>query len=566
MLNILVIVGILLLAYWNYFQGFFTAFIHLVLVVCCGAMAFALWEPVAVGMLMGMMPKYAWAAGLVIPFVLLLLIGRFVIDHYVPENVNFGQLVNMLGGGLCGAASAVLSSGILVIALWHMPFPPEAFGAKPYMVNPATGQITEDTQSGGSLLVPVDRIAVGFFGALSDGSFAGGMPLRTGKPDMIRLAHEMRIRPINGSISATPATLSVTGHVVQNTPVLKLAQPFNSAFRGAKGGNPLSSDKHKVVMVDTQWTLGGKTFDDDSKLRVPPTQIRLVTMKAGESKPVLHLPVAFSNITDATTSERKFTLINSDEIAANSIEGEQTTTIGWVFIIPNNHTEQFFIARHLRFALTDGDKKAAEDHANELAAAIGVDVMETDKKDDGKTGSSKTQITGVKVEITPELPTRTSKNLARGLNFGKSNGIVDGKSVTAPPQGRISPATLVKQLEEKPGEAIVRVALGREKAKSIHGRAIQLAAELNSIYLRDNQDQDKFPIGYVVSKSTRGMEINIDRLQPIRSISQLPVSGNDLAPGEAIYLYFTVKRGVRLMSLRIGTEVIEDLKSMTVPK
>ena len=37
MLNILIIIGIALLAYWNYYQKFFTAFIHLIMVVCCGA-------------------------------------------------------------------------------------------------------------------------------------------------------------------------------------------------------------------------------------------------------------------------------------------------------------------------------------------------------------------------------------------------------------------------------------------------------------------------------------------------------------------------------------------------
>lgn len=564
MLNILIIIGILLLAYWNYYQGFFTAFINLVLVVCCGSFAFAIWEPFSVGMLMGMMPKYAWACGLIFPFAFFLLLSRILVDHFVPENANFGQITNMIGGGLCGVASAILSFGILVIAMWHMPLEPGAYGMSPYTVNPATGQVIKAPDGGGSLMVPVDEIALSFFGGLSDGSFSGGKSLRQTKPDMIRVSFETRLRPPEASIAASPDTVNVTNHLVQNTPVSGLPQPFVSAFRAAKGGNPLSDEEHKLVVIDTEWTLGGKTFDSDSKLRVTPTQIRLVTHEQGKDKPVLHPPVAFANVLDPTTNERKFTLINKDELVANNIEGEQKSTIAWVFIIPLKHTEQFLLVRHLRFELPDAAKKAAGENGELLAAAVGADVM-PDKSLAAGNGKIPSGVKGAKVEITNALPGNTSRNLATGLN-AKGSAIVDGEANTTPPSGRISQATLIDSVEEKPGEAIVRAQISREEAKSYYGKALKAAGNLNGIFLRDNEDNNVYPIGYAVLKTTRGMDIKINRSQPIRAVRQLPIDSNQMAVGEVIYLYFSVKRGVRLISLNVGTEKVVTLNSMAVPK
>ena len=155
--------------------------------------------------------------------------------------------------------------------------------------------------------------------------------------------------------------------------------------------------------------------------------------------------------------------------------------------------------------------------------------------------------------------------MATGLRYA-GNDIIDGSAKPKAPTGRIKRNMRVSQLQEKPREAIVRVMIGRKTAKSFYGKAIQAAAKLNGIFLRDNEDNDVFPIGYVIHRASQGLEIKINRSQPIKSLTLLPIRSGDLAPGDVIYLYFSVKRGVRLISLNVGSNQVKALNSMQIPK
>ena len=78
-LNIIIIVVLLgMAAIWATY-GFFSAFLHLVLVIVSGTIAFAVWEPIAY-MLLGRMPLMAWGVGLLAPFALTLIVLRGVLD------------------------------------------------------------------------------------------------------------------------------------------------------------------------------------------------------------------------------------------------------------------------------------------------------------------------------------------------------------------------------------------------------------------------------------------------------------------------------------------------------
>ena len=88
--NILVVLLVLLIAYWWGNQGFFSAIIHLVCVIVAGALALAFWEPLTLGLLLrgGFFDSYAWGFGLLGLFVVSLFILRLATNKLVPGNVD----------------------------------------------------------------------------------------------------------------------------------------------------------------------------------------------------------------------------------------------------------------------------------------------------------------------------------------------------------------------------------------------------------------------------------------------------------------------------------------------
>ena len=133
-LNLLVIAFVLGMAYWYALQGLFTAFTHILVVIAAGSMALALWEPLVINFLAYRMPAFAWGVGLLAPFALLLIFLRLAVDRLVPMNLQFPNLANLIGGGVLGALSGVLTAGFLIIGIGFFPLPPRTLGYQPYVV------------------------------------------------------------------------------------------------------------------------------------------------------------------------------------------------------------------------------------------------------------------------------------------------------------------------------------------------------------------------------------------------------------------------------------------------
>ena len=114
--NLILIALVALIAYWWINQGLFSAVLHFVCVVVAGALAFAVWEPLAVKMLdADFASDYAWGIALLGPFSLFLFLARLACDKLVPNNLNFPQWAHYSVGGVFGAASGVLTIGMLLI-------------------------------------------------------------------------------------------------------------------------------------------------------------------------------------------------------------------------------------------------------------------------------------------------------------------------------------------------------------------------------------------------------------------------------------------------------------------
>ena len=99
MLPLLLLLLILIIAGAIARQGLLSAFLHLICVISAGAVAFALWEPIAMGFIDSTGGFSAYFAGttLVLLFLIVLVIFRLSMDVLVPENLNFNKTAKMVG-------------------------------------------------------------------------------------------------------------------------------------------------------------------------------------------------------------------------------------------------------------------------------------------------------------------------------------------------------------------------------------------------------------------------------------------------------------------------------------
>src|ERR1043165_2747152 len=120
-------------------RGFYSSFLNMVCVIIAGAIAFAFWEQVALKLmemspqqgLMSFLGSNAWGLSLALVFAASLAILRAIVDATLRANATCSTVADYVGGGVCGAISGILSSGILVISIGYMRLDTEFMGYQP---------------------------------------------------------------------------------------------------------------------------------------------------------------------------------------------------------------------------------------------------------------------------------------------------------------------------------------------------------------------------------------------------------------------------------------------------
>ena len=206
----IILVLLIMIAIWATY-GFFSAFIHLIIVIAAGTIALALWEPFSY-MLLGTMPAYAHGVGLIAPFAILLIVLRVVFDKLCKANVHMPRIADQAGGAACGFCSGVLAFGLLLNGANFLPLQREILGWEPYKLQ---GNVINDNDEGQLWgFTRINEWSAGFFSMLSTGSMSpiNGLPLAEGRPDLAMRAILTRL-PVdeNQFRTAHPGSVQVTG-------------------------------------------------------------------------------------------------------------------------------------------------------------------------------------------------------------------------------------------------------------------------------------------------------------------------------------------------------------------
>ena len=555
--NILIILFLALMFYWWGLQGFFSALLHLLAVIVAGALAIALWEPLAYWLLstQSVATLFAWGLSLLSLFAVILLVLRGAMDKLVPKNVQFNQVTNLVCGGTCGILSGILTAGILLVGVGFMPLPTIILGWQP-LINEG-GYVERNPDSG--LWIPADRLTESFFARLSSGTFFSGHPLALYSPGIAHHAALSRVaRDQNITRVAVPESIRV-GHarsIGLDTLPEELRKEFARGTAGASG--------HQVVVVDTHWTKLSGTGDQDSTLRLDPTQVRLVNFTRANRNvsAEVHAPKAFSveipqprrsDVSEAggePTQLRQLTFVSAGQIAVGT---RQSLKVAWIFVVPKEEEPKFIRLRSLRYELPDMNAGNA-DVALMLIGSKNVKVPASLRNDrigsigprKGRPGSQKLEA----IELTDHLPKVISQNSASGFRF-EGSGIESGFQDVPQPPNNISRKLRVDRVHHARHLGMIRLRIDHKRANSTLGAIMSSAGSLQVVWIDDDYGDKWYPIGFVWVRADGTMQIKVEPDAPMnRSAREIPFM--KMRAGDEIYLYFTVARGVTIESYNFG--------------
>lgn len=534
--------------------GLFSSFLHCALVVVCGAIALALWEPLALGLLIGRMPHYAWGVALLGPLALLLIFLHLLVDRVVGVSVQFPDIINKIGGGVFGAISGILTAGLVILGISFLPLPADIAGYQRYTVL-GSGQIDLDHPA--KLWVPVDDIAAGFYSGLSAGAFSSRTPLATHQPKLAAQAGYHRTRPDpNSSTVAHPEGVSVEA---------MFTHPANiedaPGFIADGLGDGFENTANRVVVIETAWQRLPGLFDTDNTLRVPPSQIKLITARPthrGHEEVELVGPVAFRGKT-RTPDEHPdpyFHPVNADSIQAFGFDDEERIT--YAFVIPEDREPLFLLVRHTRLPLPEEPNTEPD----ALIAALGqpapqTEAADADEDEDQPSNPGEGAVTGpdgVELMVSSKLPITISKNQAIGLDYEDNGNAVTGGEATAErARGATGgPRTRLTEIATPSHRPLVRLRLDGRQARAYFGGSDASAAMRMPVFITDDRGNTPNPMGVVWLKSDDSQYIHVKAgggtFANGTAIGVIPRMGND----DELFLYFQVNRGSAIVSYQIG--------------
>jgi len=541
-MNLIVLAFCLFMVIWWGTQGFFSSLLQLVIVITASACTFGLWEPLMMSFLIKTQPLYSRGVSFMALFIIFMVIFRAVFDGAVRQNVHFNQVVNHIGGGICGFLLGVITAGMMILGLSFLPVSASLIGYQPFIVGP-DGKVTEQ----GSLWLPVDRWTSSFFNTLSGGSFATDTPLRDYSPDLYQESSLFRMRnDPNSSLVVIPGSVEVEHIYVAQAPVPGLNNELATGLGAAATGSQTN-----LFAVQTKWSKVAGTYDGDSTLRVPPAQVRLVVRNNSDGTSELASPIAFSYL-DIGDNFRYFHACDTDQ--ASAYDNNDSADITWFFSVPSDRVPTFFMARLTRVALPD-----FEPNVGALVGLLGGTKAQAPVVDT-KGNLVEPPKAQDMLHVSSEIPmSPRSKNATNGtFEYDDEDGtaMIRGKGDMRPPEGVIPKSVQVTHIKTPKQQACVQYRFDRPRARSLLGAAVAAAASLDGLWIEDNLGNQYQPIGYAwVKDNNMNLEVSIDPEIPIKSMREFPSAS--MREGETLYVYFFVNRGVRITKVYAGKKNVE---------
>lgn len=585
MMNIVVIVIVLAMAYVAVLRKFFSSLLHMACVVIAGAIAFAAWEPLSYFILnkaptrgfFDFIEYSAWAIGLVLPFGVSLAILRLATDKLVPANAVAVPVADAVGAGICGAVSGVITAGILVIAVGTMRFKNSDFGYEPVKYD--GGSLVRT----GKLLLPADVLVGKFYAHASEDAFAAAEPLAKWRPEPWHAAEVMRLSDRGlARNTARPADYELLARyrveAAGNENLFKDKWATQPQSVSLLNGDAVGSDSRiEGIVLDLKSTLREPSA---SYIAISAGQVWMVAENAAAGERLdLHPIAAIANPQGAETSLARF-LFDSPNFSLSSA-GAAVRPMAFEFAVPNGFEPIAIYLKNIRrvlrpvpdektYTVAERDRAVEDGTLIEGSTPIPKDYGQvadgTQPNNPGGSPNPGQEASDKGLNPTNTLAGRMvlQKGTEKGLRIGEGNRILEG-------DGKWDPKALASKAIDKnlridkfhvdEGVVMVQVEVSGERPGSLLGQPMAAAQRIVPPQLKDTNGIAYDAVGWIY-KDRDMVFIRYTPGQPIRGLSEL--ADNDVVLSSSrndqeLTLIFLCSYGAEIKSFDIGNKEIFSL-------
>lgn len=576
-------------------RGFFSALLHLICTVIAGAIAFGVWEHVAkffldnsstsgFGAYLG---GVAWALGLALPFAAILAVLRVAVDSTVRFNVNPGDTANYAGGAVCGGLAGIITAGVAVISLGFLRMETSFLQAQQVGYH-NSGYIVRNGDGVGSLILPVDKLTVKFYGLLSEASFRTADPLARYHPNLHEQPASLRINAFEGKARNTSRTedFAVTARYTvgkgSNKPLAELTKDRWS--QGSQVVKDVNDDDYPagshIEMFLVNFMAGAK--ERDGKVVIGAAQVRLLLENAQNKQRIEVYPIAASSQADTQQTTAGRWRFDSRDTFIASVGGASEALFGFEFVCPPGFEPVALYVKNARHLIGNGATSQAKRNfattderdlfivsmtggTAALPEQIGLDSVDAGKA--VKVGDGRPLRPGVTIEIpgvriTPALPFVLQDGTFRGLTIEgeKDKSVVVGQvdlDVEYPNNIRNPERNLrIERFSTTDDTNMVQVDVGGTSPNSLLGPIISTGNRNNGLYLVDTNGTRYSPVGYVYYDEQK-ITIRFDPGSPITSMDELPTLSKS-RPKQKLTLLYRVSLGAEVKFFMHGTKAVVE--------
>ncbi len=579
-MNLLVIVFVLGIAYTWTVRGVFNAMVHAMCVLFAGAIAFAVWEPLAL-MLLGVsgspiVEGMAWGVALIVPFVIAMVVLRVITDKVITSNIKSAKAIDYGGGAVFGLVSSILTAGILVIATGYMRLPSSFLGYQPVWY-------AEDRAGAGSLVenqrlwIPVDTITAGVYKNLSNGSMASAEPLAKWYPDLELTGFSARINPGEGAArnAITKDAFEVqSSYIIGNTngSTERSDTIGDQGYISIDGKNANSFAGYIAGYVVEFGPKAKEKGEKGGQVVVSNGQIRLLTENNEDGSTNTIFPLAVISESSEQGQYGRW-VFDGDDVFITSTGGKSRVPMGFEFYVPADETPLALYVKNIRVPVdamgeTKEYKNAAERNRLVKTGRVLTGDQVARKFDLSKAvtidPSVRVQDSGARTS--DAIGTVISSQIAkqRGLTINDDNLVTQGEAKfdlseevgrSNAPQGK---KLRVENFWYGQGLKMVHVQVGSSAEGGMLSDAANTASGDDPFMLVDTDNNEYEAVGYVYEDPAS--QIFELRYTPGSTLTGINEDGfpriSRSKDGQKLALIFLVSSGVDIKYFTIGDDVL----------
>lgn len=577
-------------------RGFFSSLLNLLVTIAAGAIAFALWETVALAVINNtandnrFVLDVVWGGSLVLLFVVAMAALSLTVNAVIRANIKVPKVVDWIGGAVCGLGAGVIVSGMTIIGTSQVRTAAIENLLQYQPVDYDNNGFLTRTQ----MWVPTDSLTAGLYGFWSERSmretFGGGKTMAAWRPNIADEGHLLRI-----------AETDVLLRYSLNPKDVKFGARYTVGKELGKGGKPSSvkdlvGDAKPVNMLDGTPINGGAYIEGyvvgfgagakekGGQVAIGAGSATLVMRNRSDTRSISLQPIAVVSQAKGDSLRVGRWRFDTKNFFVGSMGGLAEVGMAFEFLVPNvnpNDYDEVWIptalyVRGVRFDLSDADDpeqpvKSAVDFATPAdrdsevdGGAFLISVMANAPKiTGGDTWTFDKSNPNAAIRLNNRIPDNVILNggelsgvdISKGLqiincpNLAMSAKLIAGNDVDR--------SLRIEEFQPGPGTSVISINVSKDIEKFAATEAASAGAT-GAPTVVDDKGQRYPAIGYLY-RDRNELKIRFTPGSPLGSLSEAP-SISRSRDDQKLFLIFRVSPNVKVMQYAIGTQGIVDIK------